>query len=137
MRVSPTFPNLERDRLARGRGRLLTLAVAGAVLALGGCSRFGDSMLEIAPTSFSECEGPNTVVRVTWNATSVVHNGHVRLFVYKPGGRPRLWIEAAPAGSAETGRWASDGWTVTLVGDEDRLLAMRTLQSEPCVATAR
>lgn len=118
-------------RLASTRPLRLPLLIAAAI-GVGGCSHFGNHALQITPAVFSECEGTNIAVNVKWDATSVGNGGAVRLFVYKPGQVPTLWQLAAPKGEAHTGKWASDGWTVTLVGDHGKLLGVRTLQSTPC-----
>lgn len=104
--------------------------------ALGGCSHFGNDMLQITPATFSDCQGANIVVHVKWDATSVVKSGGVQLFVYKPGRQPELWAQAPAKGEADTGQWAADGMTVTLVDDRGKLLATRTLQSTACPVTS-
>lgn len=91
-------------------------------------------MLEISPPEFSACQGPDVVVGVSWDASSVVKHGGVSLFVYRPGQKRTLWIKGGPKGTAQTGKWASDGWTVVLVNDQGKLLATRTLQTTPCEA---
>lgn len=101
------------------------------IVTLSACSHVGNDRLEISPAVFSECNGPNTVVRVTWDATPLTTKP-IDLFVHKPGQRPILWRQDAPKGAADTGHWASDGWTVTLVDSHGRLLATRTLESRPC-----
>lgn len=108
---------------------VMTLAV---ICVLAGCARFGDSALVITPTVFSECQGTDIVVHVAWDATRQVRQQNVKLFVYKPGQLPKLWMVAAPKGTADTGRWASDGWTVMLEDAQGRVLGMRTLQATPC-----
>lgn len=120
------------DPMSHLHGRWLWGPLAAMTLALAGCSHVGNDMLEITPRVFSECSGPNIAVRVEWNATSVVGDDGVRLFVYKPGRQPTLWMQAASKGEGQTGRWASDGWTVTLVDNHGRLLATRTLQTTAC-----
>lgn len=99
-----------------------------------GCSRFGDSALEITPAVFSECQGTDIVVHVAWDATRFADGKEVKLFVYKPGQLPKLWMVTAPKGSADTGQWASDGWTVTLENAKGRVIGMRTLQTTACAA---
>lgn len=123
---------LRPDRIGNRHARRLLVAFTLAVTACGGCARFGDDMLQITPESFSACQGTNTVVHVKWDASSVVKNGGVRLWVYKPGNTRVLWMQAGAKGEAATGRWASDGWTVKLVSDKGRLLGMRTLQTTAC-----
>ena len=98
---------------------------------LSGCSHFGNSDLQITPAVFPECTGPDIVVHVQWDATSVTRHP-VNLFVHKPGQAPTLWRQDAPKGKADTGKWASDGWTVSLQTKDGRLLATRTLQTTPC-----
>jgi len=43
-----------------------------------------------------------------------------------------LWVQGGKRGSAEAGKWAHDGYTVTLKALDGRVLARRTLASEPC-----
>lgn len=125
---------IDIGRVPRVPGRLAALALL--VAGLSGCSHFGNDMLEITPTSFPECQAPNIAVHVRWNAEPVVKDGGVQLFVYKPGGEPRLWMLAGPQGDADTGLWASDGWTVVLLDDHGKLLATRTLQTTACPAVS-
>lgn len=103
-----------------------------AIVALGGCSHFGDSTLEITPAEFPECHGPDIVVHVAWNASRSAEGENVKLLVYKPGQLPKLWMVAPPKGEADTGQWASDGWTVMLENAHGKLLGTRTLQTTPC-----
>lgn len=124
-------PLIAEYRYCRMRLALLLLM---CLPALAGCSHFGNDMLQITPATFSDCQGANIVVHVKWDATSVVKSGGVRLFVYKAGRQPALWVQASAKGEADTGLWASDGWTVTLVDDHGKLLATRTLQSTACPA---
>lgn len=131
--VSPTHPTGScRTGLDR-RWRVVAVFAVASVLA--GCSHFGNDMLEITPAVFSECQGPDIVVHVGWNATRAVKRGGVGLIVYKPGQRPVLWKHGKPKGEADTGKWASDGLTAVLVRDNGRLLATRTLESTPCATT--
>lgn len=109
---------------------LRVVCVAAALLATG-CSHFGNAELQITPSVFSDCAGPDIVVRVAWNATKATQKP-VKLFVHKPGQPPVLWRQGAPEGEADTGAWASDGWTVDLVDDRGRLLATRTLVTTAC-----
>lgn len=92
--------------------------------------------LDITPTVFSECKGPNVVVHVKWDASSVTKKP-VYLLVHKPGQAPSVWLMAAPKGEADTGKWASDGWTVALADSRHRRLAKRTLETVPCDASGR
>lgn len=105
-----------------------------AALAVAGCARFGDATLEITPTAFSECQGDDIVVHVAWDASRLARGKNVRLFVYKPGQLPKLWMAAAPKGAADTGQWASDGWTVMMKDAKGRVIGMRTLQTTACAA---
>jgi len=129
-------PHRTDSRIA-GMGMLPPLLLMALSLAIAGCSRFGNSMLEIAPTVFSECRGVNISVHVAWDATSVVKRGTVQLFVHKPGHLPTLWRQGPPKGEADTGEWASDGWTITLVDDDHNVLSTRTLQTTPCTVKDR
>jgi len=113
-------------------GKLCLLALVGGQLVLAGCSHFGNRTLEVTPAVFSECRGVNISVRVAWDATSAVSHGSVKLFVHTPGHLPSLWMQVAPKGEANTGKWVSDGWTITLVGDNHDVLATRTVQTTPC-----
>jgi len=118
-------------------GVLRPLLLVALSLAIPGCSRFGNGMLEITPAVFSECQGVNISVHVAWDATSVVEHGTVKLFVHKPGHLPVLWRQSPPKGEADTGEWASDGWTITLVDDDHDVLSTRTLQTTPCTTKRR
>lgn len=112
------------------RAALRGLCVAAALL-VAGCSHFGNAELQITPAVFSECAGPDIVVHVAWNATRKTR-APVNLFVHKPGQTPVLWRQGEPKGEADTGAWASDGWTVDLVDQHGRLLATRTLVTTAC-----
>lgn len=118
--------------MPRRRGGAWLAPLVVVALALAGCSHFGNDMLEISPAVYPECRDPDIAVRVQWDATAVVKGGGVQLFVYKPGVQPKLWIQAPAKGEAETGQWASDGWTVILLDDRGKLLATRTLQTTAC-----
>lgn len=131
MPMSPLTAEHGYRRMRRTRQVLLALT---CLPVLAGCSHFGNDMLQITPATFSDCQGADIVVLVKWDATSVVRSGGVQLFVYKPGRQPVLWAQAPAKGEADTGQWASDGWTVTLVDDRGKLLATRTLQSTACPA---
>jgi len=110
------------------------------VIVLGGLflgwMRFGRASLEITPDVFPQCKGPDIVVHVTWDATAVTKKP-VYLLVHKPGQAPTVWTLTAPNGEADTGKWASDGWTVVLADIHHRRLAKRTLETVPCMASKR
>lgn len=101
------------------------------VLVLAGCARIGNSELQFTPAVFPECNGPNIVVDVAWDATAHTREP-IRLMVYKPGNRPKLWYQGAPKGSLDTGKWMADGSTMELLDAQGNLLAMRTLETVPC-----
>jgi len=88
-------------------------------------------VFEVTPASFPECEGPNIVAHVAWDASRVAKD-HVLIFTYKMGNRPKLWSASPVKGEADTGKWVADGSTVELVDDQNRVLAKRTMQSTPC-----
>ncbi|WP_162124152.1 hypothetical protein [Pseudoxanthomonas taiwanensis] len=87
--------------------------------------------LELEPEQVRACETP-TVTRVRWDATALRGEGGVRLEVNNLGRPPKLWVQGGKRGSAEAGKWAHDGYTVTLKALDGRVLARRTLASEPC-----
>lgn len=118
--------------MPRRSGWSWLVPLVAVALALASCSHFGNGMLEISPAVYPDCQAPDIAVRVTWDATAVVKGGGVQLLVYKPGRQPKLWLQAAAKGEAETGQWASDGWTVILRDEHGKLLATRTLQTTAC-----
>ncbi|KAF1686611.1 hypothetical protein B1992_06780 [Pseudoxanthomonas broegbernensis] len=103
--------------------------MAVLVLLAAGCSR-NDVLLEIQPAQVSECDLP-VAVQVTWDASGRGLD-LAQLEVHNPGRRPTLWIQNAAVGSAATGKWAMDGFTVTLRTREGRELARRSLTTTPC-----
>lgn len=108
------------------------LPASGVVaLLLGGCTQFGNAQLQFTPSSFPTCKGPNIVVDVSWDATSRTKQP-IHLMVNKPGGQPRLWIEAPPKGHRKTPKWMSDGTTMQLRNAHGKLLAERTLTTTAC-----
>jgi hypothetical protein len=89
------------------------------------------AFLELTPTSFPACQGPNIVAHVRWDATSSTRSS-IKIFVHKAGNTPKLWFSGAPAGEADTGKWIADGSTLELTDDKGRLLARRTMETTPC-----
>ena len=120
--------DVRKRRLLSAATRTLVLA---AVMLAAGCSRFGNSMLQFTPESFSDCKGPNIVVHVSWDATSKTKR-NVSIEVYKPGKAPTVWYMGPPKGQRDTGEWMADGSTVRLIDAKGKLLAMRTLTTTPC-----
>ncbi|WP_447730892.1 hypothetical protein [Pseudoxanthomonas suwonensis] len=86
--------------------------------------------LSMQPERVRTCETPVATV-VEWDA-SAIRVGSVKLEVNNLGRPPKLWVQAGRRGSAETGAWAHDGYTVTLKTPDGRVLARRTLTTEPC-----
>lgn len=130
----PSRPEIDarRHRVCVPRTRVLCCL---AILCLSGCARLGNAELQFTPSVFSECEGPDIVVSVAWDAT-LQTQGPVFLEVHRLGQRPQLWMETAASGHSDTGDWMSDGTTIELRDDKGRLLAMRTLEMTPCPADA-
>ena len=105
------------------------LATSLALLALAACSPRGVE-LEIIPAR-TACPPPKAVA-VRWRlpADELLP---AELRVNGPGKPSKPWRRAAThEGEANTGPWASDGLTVTLVSQSGKTLARRTLTREPC-----
>ncbi|MEO9090904.1 MAG: hypothetical protein ABI247_11300 [Rhodanobacter sp.] len=128
MLQKPTTNDVKSRRAFFAAMRTLALVV---VMLVAGCSRFGDDMLQFNPTSFPDCKGPNIVVQVTWDATGKTKQ-NVTIQVYKPGNSPTVWYVGAPKGHHDTGEWMADGSTMRLIDSNNKLLAMRTLETTPC-----
>ncbi|MEN1929263.1 hypothetical protein WCE37_09745 [Luteimonas sp. MJ250] len=112
--------------------RVRALLPAATTLALAfatACSPRGAG-LEIDPAR-PACSIPK-VVTVRWNLppdqvlpASLMVNG--------PGKPMKSWRRATThVGEADTGAWASDGLTITLVSNAGKPLARRTLTRAPC-----
>lgn len=106
-----------------------------AILLLTGCAQLGNSELQFNPSIFPECQGPDIAVEVSWDATSRTREP-IRLVVYKPGQRPKIWYEGPPKGHQQTGKWMADGSTIRLMDAHNKLLAERTLETIPCQGTS-
>lgn len=110
-------------------GMLRGLAVSLVLLALSACSPRG-AELEIVP-SRPACTIPK-VVTVRWRMPAD-EPLPAQLRINGPGKPPKPWRRASThEGEANTGAWASDGLTVTLVSQSGKPLARRTLTRGPC-----
>lgn len=130
------LPGIDKAYFTPSRRKRLGLCLIVLAGMFVGWLRFGRVSLEIEPTVFAACKGPNTVVHVRWDAISLT-KGTVYLLIHKPGQAPTVWLAVAPKGEADTGKWASDGWTVALADSHHRRLAKRTLETVPCGADSR
>lgn len=128
MSLQPGSNDVKSRRACPAAMRTLGFA---AVLLLAGCSRFGSPALQFSPAMFPDCEDPNIVVHVSWDATGVTTES-ITIQVYKPGHAPTVWYKGPPKGQRDTGKWMADGSTMRLLDSQGRLLAMRTLQTTPC-----
>lgn len=88
--------------------------------------------LTLEPQEVPECSTP-VATRVEWDAAAAGATG-VKLEVHNLGRPAKLWTQGGPAGSAEGGAWAHDGYTVTLKDSHGRVLARRTLTTQPCAS---
>lgn len=119
-------PSLERSP---GLRRRRIPFVASLLLLVAACS--SSVVFDVTPTSFPECEGPNVVAHVTWDATSVTDDP-VRIYVYKIGNPKVLWYQGAGKGKRDTGKWIADGSTLLLQTKAGKVLAERTMESTVC-----
>ena len=114
-----------------GRRGVPHLAATAVILVATACSPRGAS-LEIVPAR-PACTVPK-VVLVRWSIPDEEALPAL-LRVNGPGRPMKDWRRAATRdGEAETGPWASDGLTVTLVSSTGEALARRTLTTAPCGA---
>lgn len=112
--------------------RSRTPAVACLLLMLAAvtsCSPRGGG-LELVPAR-PACKIPK-VVAVHWHL-SAEEPLPASLMVNSPGRPMKFWRRVSThVGEADTGAWASDGLTVTLVSKDGQPLARRTLTRGPC-----
>ena len=97
---------------------------------LTGCTRSSEVILELTPSVVSECLTP-VATRVRWDV-SPLGLQWARLEVNNLGAPRKLWMAGPQKGEAESGAWAHDGYTVTLMSNNGVVLARRTLITEPC-----
>ena len=107
------------------------LAVITSIFLFGVTAAGRHASLELTPTSFPMCQGPNIVAHVRWDATSSTRRS-IKIFVHKTGNAPKLWFVGAPVGETDTGKWIADGSTLELTDHKGRLLARRTMETTPC-----
>ena len=113
-----------------GRATRPVLAVL-FLLATAACAPRG-ATLEILPAR-PACTVPK-VVAVRWSIPES-EPLPVMIKINGPGRPMKNWRQAVTRqGQADTGPWASDGLTVTLVSTSGRPLARRTLTRAPCAA---
>lgn len=86
--------------------------------------------LTVVPDVLRRCE-PGAVVTVHWSRDDP-GAGHVHLRVRNVGEKPKLWLQAEPTGTATTGPWVSEGFTIFLEDVDGTLLARTTLAAEDC-----
>lgn len=107
------------------------LAMAVAIILGTACSPRGAD-LEIVPAK-PACTVPK-VVLVRWSIPDEAALPAL-LRINGPGRPMKDWRQAKTReGEAQTGPWASDGLTVTLVSSTGKALARRTLTTGPCGA---
>ena len=122
-------PHNQTDKTATtARLRAFALAV-GWILLLAGCGQ--RVQFDVSPASFPECEGPNIVAHVTWDASAVTQDP-IRIYVYKIGNSKVLWYQGAPKGERDTGKWIADGSTLRLETTGGKLLGERTVETTLC-----
>ncbi|WP_132999625.1 hypothetical protein [Luteimonas arsenica] len=110
-------------------GALRGLSLSLALLTLAACSPRG-AELEIIPAR-TACPPPK-VVAVRWRLPAD-EPLPAQLTINGPGKPTKPWRKASThEGEANTGSWAGDGLTVTLVSKAGKPLARRTLTREPC-----
>lgn len=110
-------------------GLYSSLLVLVLVLVLAACSPRG-AELEIIPAR-TACP-PQKVVTVRWRLPAD-EPLPAQLTINGPGKPTKPWRKAGThEGEANTGSWASDGLTVTLLSKAGKPLARRTLTREPC-----
>jgi len=88
------------------------------------------AQLQFDPAVVSACEIP-VEVDVTWDA-SALGLEQVYLEVAELGLKPKLWVQSSAMNSQRTGKWISDGSTITLYAMDGTRLARRTLTTTPC-----
>lgn len=114
--------------LGGGIGLLLFALAAAATLRLQGDP--AQVKLVMQPEVVRACTTP-VVTAVEWDVGQTGVKG-VSLEVHNLGRPPKLWVQGGPRGQADAGAWAHDGYTVTLKSADGRVLARRTLTTEPC-----
>lgn len=114
------------------RAGSLLLASCAAVIVMTACSPA--AYIDLSPESFSECAGPNIVVRVQWRVRAGAQEP-IHVYVSKPGRRESLWVTDGLVGEQTTGAWASDGMSFSLRDGTGKLLVRRTLTSTACPPT--
>jgi hypothetical protein len=86
--------------------------------------------LELVPATVSACEKFPVATTVRWDASGLGLKS-VRLEVNNVGSRRKVWQIRRSSGTAKTGKWAQDGYTVSLMW-RNFVLKKRTLTTEPC-----
>lgn len=107
------------------------LALVTCIFYFGASADGPHASLELTPTSFPVCHGPDIVAHVRWDARSSTRSS-IKMFVHKPGNAPKLWFSGAPVGEADTGKWIADGSTLELTDHKGRILARRTMETTRC-----
>ncbi|WP_158883184.1 hypothetical protein [Rhodanobacter sp. L36] len=122
-----------RDFFRWGAQRRMLVAIM-AMLVLGLLSGhwiFFGSSLEITPENFSECNGGNTVVHVTWEVGRR-YSRPISIYVNNLGSTPQLWYTGDSKGVQDTGEWMRDGTSLILMDAKGREITKRTLESTDC-----
>jgi len=100
-----------------------------AFAAAAACSRDGVH-LQLEPAVVRECELP-VATRVSWDVTRMGLK-HVDIEVANLGEAPKFWTDGEATGTATSGAWAQDGYTVMLKAKNGVELARRTMTTVPC-----
>jgi hypothetical protein len=112
---------------------LRLVALSGALSVLSGCGH--SASLEVSPTHFLECHGPNTVVHVKWRVSRRVKLP-VTIYVSRLGHPPVPWYSSSErVGEQDTGDWIADGSSLMLRDGHGKTLVQRTVTSDDCPKT--
>jgi hypothetical protein len=118
--------------MTAGKRRLgPVILVACGVLAAAVYAAADAVQLELVPATVSACEKSPVATTVRWDASRLGLKS-VRLEVNNVGSPRKVWQIRGSRGSAKTGKWAQDGYTVSLMW-RNFVLKKRTLTTEPCL----
>lgn len=122
------------SRMLPGRRRLalvlFAMSCVAAAYVVANAAR-----LELDPAIVSACEKFPVATTVHWDVSGLGLKS-VQLEVNNVGSPRKLWQISGSRGTAKSGKWAHDGYTVSLVW-RDFVLKKRTLATEPCLDEKR